>query len=93
MAELGEHSASAHAEVGQGAAECSVNHLVAIGKWARQTADAARKAGLANVDEFGDVPSAIKPLKELVHAGDLVLLKASRATSLERIGEALRAGQ
>jgi UDP-N-acetylmuramyl pentapeptide synthase len=48
---------------------------------------------LPNVAEFTDVPSAIQPVKELVRAGDLVLLKASRATGLERIGEALRAEQ
>ena len=91
MAELGEHSPRAHAEIGQRAAECSVNHLVAIGKWAGHTAEAARNAGLGSVVEFPDVPSAIAPVKELVRAGDLVLLKASRATGLERLGEALRA--
>ena len=93
MAELGEHSAAAHAEVGQRTADCGVKHLVAIGKWAKHTADAAHGAGLADVTEFADVSSAIEPVKELVRAGDLVLLKASRAAGFERIGEALRAGQ
>ncbi len=91
MAELGEHSAQAHAEVGRCAAEAGVDHLVAIGKWARETTNAARRAGLESTIEFGDVPTAMPPLKELVRPGDLVLLKASRATGLERLGEALRA--
>ena len=90
MAELGEHSAKAHAEIGERAAEIGVNYLIAVGKWARQTADAARQAGLSDVAEFADVPSATSAIKELVRAGDLVLLKASRATGLERVGEALR---
>jgi UDP-N-acetylmuramoyl-tripeptide--D-alanyl-D-alanine ligase len=90
MAELGEHSAQAHTEIGEHAAQAGVNYLIAVGKWARQTADGARQAGLSSVAEFADVPSATSALKELVRAGDLVLLKASRATGLERVGEALR---
>jgi UDP-N-acetylmuramoyl-tripeptide--D-alanyl-D-alanine ligase len=90
MAELGEHSAKAHAEIGERAAEIGVNYLIAVGKWAGQTAEAARRAGLSDVAEFADVPSATSAIKELVRAGDLVLLKASRATGLERVGEALR---
>ena len=93
MAELGQHSLLAHAEVGQFAAEAGVNELVAVGKWARETAAAARNAGLQNVQEFADVPAAIPAVKELVRPGDLVLLKASRATGLERLGEALRGRQ
>ncbi len=93
MAELGAHSAEAHAEVGQHAAELGVNCLIAVGKWARHTAEAARNAGLTRVAEFADVAGAISGVKELVQAGDVVLLKASRAMGLERIGEALRARQ
>jgi UDP-N-acetylmuramoyl-tripeptide--D-alanyl-D-alanine ligase len=67
-----------------------VNCLVAVGKWAGETAKAARAAGLEAVIEFEDVPSAARAVKDLVRPGDLVLLKASRAAGLERIGEALR---
>jgi UDP-N-acetylmuramoyl-tripeptide--D-alanyl-D-alanine ligase len=90
MAELGAQSAEAHLEIGRRAAELDVNCLVAVGKWAGETAKAARAAGLEAVIEFEDVPSAARAVKDLVRPGDLVLLKASRAAGLERIGEALR---
>jgi UDP-N-acetylmuramoyl-tripeptide--D-alanyl-D-alanine ligase len=90
MAELGAHTAQAHREVGRRAAELGVNRLVAVGKWARETVEAARQAGLADVQEFADVPSAVPELKKLLHPGDLVLLKASRAMGFEGISEALR---
>jgi UDP-N-acetylmuramyl pentapeptide synthase len=39
------------------------------------------------------VETAAAAVKSFVKSGDLVLLKASRATRLERIGDALRAGE
>ena len=90
MAELGEHAAAAHTEIGRRAAELGVSNLVAVGKWARQTAEAARTAGLSEVQAFTDVPGAAEAVKNLVRSGDLVLLKASRAMGLEQIGDVLR---
>jgi UDP-N-acetylmuramoyl-tripeptide--D-alanyl-D-alanine ligase len=90
MAELGEYSAAAHSEVGQRAAELGVSHLVAVGQWARQTAEAARAGGLKAVFEFADVTGAIAELRNLLQAGDVVLLKASRAAGFERISASLR---
>jgi UDP-N-acetylmuramoyl-tripeptide--D-alanyl-D-alanine ligase len=92
MAELGVHSEAAHAEVGRRAAELGVGQLFAVGKMAPVMARAARDAGLNRVFEFADVESAAAAVKSFVKSGDLVLLKASRATRLERIGEVLRAG-
>jgi UDP-N-acetylmuramyl pentapeptide synthase len=56
-------------------------------------ARAARDAGLNRVFEFADVETAAAAVKSFVKGGDVVLLKASRATRLERIGELLRAGE
>lgn len=92
MAELGAHSESAHAEVGRRAAELGVGQLLTVGKMASVMAQSARGAGLNRVLEFADVETATEALKRLLKPGDLVLLKASRATRLERIAEALRAG-
>jgi len=89
MAELGPHTAAAHQEVGRRAAELGVHRLVAVGRWAGQTAAAARAAGLQDVIELADVPTAGVQLPKLVEPGDLVLLKASRATGLERVAQAL----
>ena len=92
MAELGGHTAAAHREVGRRAAELGLDALVAVGQWARETAQSARDAGLREVHEFANVAETAPVLKSLVHPGDVVLLKASRATGFERLGDALRAG-
>lgn len=91
MAELGPHTVDAHREIGRRSAELGVNCLLAVGRFARQTAQAAEAAGLKDVSEFADVAGAAAATKKIVKSGDLVLLKASRATGLEKIGEALKA--
>ena len=93
MAELGAHSEAAHEEVGRRAAELGVGQLFAVGKMAPVMARAARDAGLNRVFEFADVETAAAAVKSFVKTGDVVLLKASRATRLERIAELLRAGE
>jgi UDP-N-acetylmuramoyl-tripeptide--D-alanyl-D-alanine ligase len=90
MAELGEHSANAHDEIGQRAAELGIGHLIAVGKWAERTGEAARAAGLQNTSECVDVLIAGAAIKEMVKPGDVVLLKASRAAGFERIGDVMR---
>jgi UDP-N-acetylmuramoyl-tripeptide--D-alanyl-D-alanine ligase len=90
MNELGAHSEAAHAEVGRRAAELGIGQMFAIGKMASVTARAARAAGLNRVIEFADVEAAITAVKNFLKAGDVVLLKASRAARLERIAAALK---
>ncbi|MBI2929838.1 MAG: UDP-N-acetylmuramoyl-tripeptide--D-alanyl-D-alanine ligase [Verrucomicrobia bacterium] len=91
MAEVGAESASAHAEIARRAAELGVEHLFAVGKMAAVMGSAARAASLPVVREFADAESATEALKDAVQAGDLVLVKASRAAHLERVGELLEA--
>ncbi len=43
-----------------------------------------------NTPTFADVESAAAAVKSFVREGDAVLVKASRATRLERIAEVLR---
>jgi UDP-N-acetylmuramoyl-tripeptide--D-alanyl-D-alanine ligase len=93
MVELGAHSEAGHEEIGRRAAELGVGQLFAVGKMAPVMARAARGAGLNRVFELEDVETAAAAVKSFVKSGDVVLLKASRATRLERIGEVLRAGE
>ena len=93
MAELGVHSEAAHEEIGRRAAELGVGQLFAVGKMAPAMARGARGADLNRVFEFADVDTAAAAVKSFVKSGDVVLLKASRATRLERIGDVLRAGE
>jgi UDP-N-acetylmuramoyl-tripeptide--D-alanyl-D-alanine ligase len=91
MAELGGHTAAAHREVGRRAAELGLHALVAVGQWARETAQSARDAGLRETHEFANVAVTAPALKSLLRPDDVVLLKASRATGFERLGAVLRA--
>jgi UDP-N-acetylmuramoyl-tripeptide--D-alanyl-D-alanine ligase len=90
LAELGKESGTAHAEVGRYAAEAGVEQLFAVGERAAMIGAAARAAGLLRVIELpsGDVAAAA--VSQFVRRGDLVLVKASRASRLERVSEALR---
>jgi UDP-N-acetylmuramoyl-tripeptide--D-alanyl-D-alanine ligase len=90
MEELGAHSAAAHAEVGRHAAELKIGQLFTVGKMSAATAKAARDGGLNRVIEFENVEAAVTAIRKFLKAGDVVLLKASRASRLERIAETLR---
>jgi UDP-N-acetylmuramoyl-tripeptide--D-alanyl-D-alanine ligase len=93
MNELGAHSEAAHAEVGRRAADLGIGQLFAVGKMAPVMARAARDAGLNRVIELADVDAAARAVKNFLKTGDVVLLKASRASRLERIAEMLKPGK
>jgi UDP-N-acetylmuramoyl-tripeptide--D-alanyl-D-alanine ligase len=90
MGELGMHSEAAHEEVGRHAAANGVSQLFAVGRMAPVLARGARAAGLMRVIELADVDAACGALKSFLKPGDVVLLKASRASRLEQIAEVLR---
>ena len=90
MAELGEHTAQAHREVGRRAGELGIHCVISVGKWAQVTAESARAAGAGEVREFADMESSVAAAKLLATPGDLVLLKASRVTGLEKLADALK---
>jgi UDP-N-acetylmuramoyl-tripeptide--D-alanyl-D-alanine ligase len=89
MAELGVHTQAAHLEIGRKTAELGALWLITVGKMASLTAQAAREAGLRDVTECRDVAEATAALKEMARKGDVILLKASRVTGLERLSESL----
>ncbi len=91
MAELGAQTEAAHIEIGKFAAELKIGQLFTVGKNSAATAKAARDAGLLRVIEFTDVEAAMKVMKNFLKPGDVVLLKASRSSRLERIAETLKA--
>ena len=92
MAELGAQSDSAHEEVGRRVAELGIGQLFAVGKMAPVLARGARTAGLNRVLEFAEVEAAAAAVKSFLKSGDVLLLKASRSSRLERIAELLRTG-
>jgi UDP-N-acetylmuramoyl-tripeptide--D-alanyl-D-alanine ligase len=90
MGELGATAEAAHREVGALAGELGIDHVVAIGRQALWTADCARAAGARDASAFANFETAAAAIQQLVQAGDVVLVKASRAAKLERVVEALR---
>jgi UDP-N-acetylmuramoyl-tripeptide--D-alanyl-D-alanine ligase len=92
MAEAGSDGAALHAEVGRTVAELGIDQLFAVGSRAAVMGAGARAAGLYRVLELGDIESAAAAVARFVRPGDVVLVKASRASRLERVSEALRAG-
>lgn len=92
MHELGASSERLHREVGEAAAEVA-DVLVTVGELALPAAHAAREAGLGDVNPVADVDEAVGALIALLAAGDVVLVKASRAARLERVAEALLAAR
>jgi UDP-N-acetylmuramoyl-tripeptide--D-alanyl-D-alanine ligase len=78
IAELGEGSAAAHAQVAQTARDLGVDELVAVA-----TGDYPGARVAADVDE------ALELLRGELAPGDVVLVKASRAAGLERVAAGL----
>jgi UDP-N-acetylmuramyl pentapeptide synthase len=85
MGELGESSDAAHEEVGRHAAQHGVDYLVTVGQSSGIMASAARTAGLREVLDLREVDKVGPAVTEIVRPGDVVLVKASRSTRLERV--------
>ncbi|QMW67765.1 UDP-N-acetylmuramoyl-tripeptide--D-alanyl-D-alanine ligase [Mumia sp. ZJ1417] len=90
MLELGGAAGAAHASVGSLAADLGVTQVVAVGVGARQIHEAAAAAGADSV-LVDDLDDALAWLRGYLRAGDIVLVKASRASGLERLAAALLA--
>ena len=90
MAELGETASAAHREIGTLAGTLAIDHVIAIGQNAMWTSDSARSAGARNVSTFSDFNMALAAIQRLVQPGDVILVKASRSSRLERVVDGLR---
>ncbi len=90
MRELGDAGPEAHERVGREAAERGIDHVVAVGPGATGVATGAQGVGGATVVvAVPDVDAAVRLLHEQVREGDVVLVKASRASGLETVAQAL----
>jgi UDP-N-acetylmuramoyl-tripeptide--D-alanyl-D-alanine ligase len=89
MLELGASTSRCHREIGVGAAK-SAKLLFAVGPHAKETAAAARRAGLSAVFSFSSVEEALPSILSSVKPKDLVLIKGSRGMKMERVTEALK---
>lgn len=94
MLELGSYAHEAHVQVGKWAKEaCDV--LITAGESAKYISEAAIAAGMEKktVFHFGSAGEVVFPLRDLLKAGDLVLIKASHLLHFEQIVDAVRMGR
>jgi UDP-N-acetylmuramoyl-tripeptide--D-alanyl-D-alanine ligase len=91
MLELGESSRDEHDAIGRLAVRLDVSRLLVVGEGARPIhLGASLEGSWADESVFvPDVDAAVQLLREDVSAGDVVLVKASRAAGLERVAAAL----
>ena len=92
MAELGQYARALHAELGAAIAQAKVKVLLAVGKFADTTAQAAQKAAQYNLQAecFQDAFEVCNRLHEFVEDDDIILVKGSRAAKLETVTEKLK---
>ncbi|MDE3096590.1 MAG: UDP-N-acetylmuramoyl-tripeptide--D-alanyl-D-alanine ligase [Chloroflexota bacterium] len=89
MRELGAAEAEGHRAVGRRAAEVA-DTIVAVGLLGRMIGEAARDAGHGDVRFFEEKGEVARRLAPALRAGDVVLVKASRALALETVADELR---
>lgn len=95
MLELGEFSRLMHDQLGQYAAQMKVQKLYCYGAMADIVAEAAIKKGVRADNVYvsldSDNPTEMaKMINSSMQSGDVLLVKASRAVSAERVIEALK---
>ncbi|MBI3537650.1 MAG: UDP-N-acetylmuramoyl-tripeptide--D-alanyl-D-alanine ligase [Chloroflexi bacterium] len=90
MLELGNWEEDAHQIVGGRAAQVA-QILLAVGARGKKIGEAARAAGLAREQVFfaATNANAIEILRDVIHAGDFILVKGSRGAHMELIVNAL----
>lgn len=83
---LGKYAETAHEELGR-LTKGTANILMTVGPRARFIAEGARDAGFSKKDifSFDDADEAGPKLQEAMREGDLVLIKGSKALTMERI--------
>ncbi len=100
MAELGQQTEYLHTELGTSIAKAKVGLLVAVGKFAKIAAEAAKTTVEYNSDSheakslqikcFEDTISACNNLHEFIKDYDIILVKGSRTAKLEMAVEKLK---
>lgn len=91
MAELGSYTELAHFDLGEHVAALGLDRLVTVGEKAARIGDGAVAAGMTpdRVERCADAECAVGYLGSMLHAGDVVLVKASRVMELEKVVEGL----
>lgn len=95
MAELGRQTELLHAELGASIAKAKVQFLLAVGKFAKITAQAAKRTATSirhdlQIECFEDTLLACNNLQKFIKDYDIILVKGSRTAKLEVVVEKLK---
>lgn len=91
MAELGRESEAAHRCLGRAVAEFRFDYLVTVGDEARLIAEAASSAGLASATQAETHEQAVEALLSYLKPEDVLLVKGSFASAMDRVVTGLEA--
>jgi UDP-N-acetylmuramoyl-tripeptide--D-alanyl-D-alanine ligase len=91
MGELGRESAAAHRRIGQAVAELEFDYLVTVGDEARLIAESAVLAGLKSTERADTHEQAVAALLDYLEPGDLLLVKGSLSSAMDRVVHGLEA--
>jgi UDP-N-acetylmuramoyl-tripeptide--D-alanyl-D-alanine ligase len=90
MGELGSEAESGHRRVGFAAGKLGLSCLITVGDEAAWIADSA--AGVREIVRVADTNEAARALKAFAKPGDVVLVKGSRSSKMERVIAELEQG-
>ncbi|MEQ9406854.1 MAG: UDP-N-acetylmuramoyl-tripeptide--D-alanyl-D-alanine ligase [Fuerstiella sp.] len=92
MLDLGEQAADLHYSIGASLAASQVHHIALIGEFADDVVEGflASAGGVNRISRFSDMTTLTTMLGCLLSDNDVVLVKGSRSTAMERVVEHLR---
>jgi UDP-N-acetylmuramoyl-tripeptide--D-alanyl-D-alanine ligase len=84
---LGEHASKCHRDIGVTAAASGIDHIFAVGRFANDVVAGAVEAGFDTERATAHVKleQLLKQLSAVLSDGDVILVKGSRATHMERV--------
>jgi UDP-N-acetylmuramoyl-tripeptide--D-alanyl-D-alanine ligase len=91
MAELGEFSRGAHDELGRLVVRYNISKLVVVGSAAKLIHMGAMQEGSWDGESvfFDSTSDALEHIREMLVAGDIVLVKSSKSANLRYLGDDL----
>jgi UDP-N-acetylmuramyl pentapeptide synthase len=85
MAELGDQSEAEHQRIGKAAAASGIDFVLSVGDVARPVVAGVNGSARSRVEHFDDVASCAAFLSDEAGEGDLVLVKGSRSSAMEKL--------